>query len=125
MAATGIRFMTETATETQPAPKFKVGMPAAPSPSSEKWSCRDLRGTIAEAVDRFKKYQPLSEADLKANKKPDANIRGIIPDEDRAWIIRKIQAKAAEGFCGVIVDVHDHAPAGKEDAGSWHISKLY
>lgn len=102
--------------ETETAPKRRAGMPAPPPPSPEKWSCRDLRGTVAEAVSRFQNYKPSIA---------DANIRGMIPDEDRAWIIRKIQNKAAEGFRGVIVDVHDHAPSGKEDVGSWHISKLY
>jgi hypothetical protein len=100
-------------------------MPSPPPASSEKWSCRDLRGTVDEVVATFQSYKPLSAEDIKANKTPDANIRGVIPDEDKAWIIRKIQNKAKEGFRGVIVDVHDHAPAGKEDVGSWSISKLY
>lgn len=93
--------------------------------SSEQWSCRELKGTIAEVVKRFQDYKVFSDEEIKAGASPDANIRGIIPDEDRPWIIRKIQSKAKFGWNGVIVDVHDHAPDNADDVGGWKISKLY
>ena len=66
-----------------------------------------------QAVDRIKNYNPTVK---------DANIFGVIPDEDIPWIIRKIQKC---GFEGVIVNVHDHRPDSADDVGGWHISKLY
>ena len=97
------------------APKtaFKPSMTPKSHPSPEKWSCRDLRLPTPKAIERFKNYKP----DVK-----DTNIRGVIPDEDLAWILRKIQKC---GFDGVVVDVHDHHPDGNNDVGGWHISKLY
>ena len=119
MADTGIDFMAET---TKPTSKPTMAAKQTPPKLPERWSCRDLRLPKEQAIDRFKSYQPLSEDGVKAGKTQDPNIRGIIPDEDRAWIIRKIQNS---GFAGVVVDVHDHKPDGSSDVGGWHISKLY
>jgi len=62
-----------------------------PSPAkSEAWSVRGLRLPATDAI-----------AKLRENDK--------IPDEDRDWLIRKIEKS---GFAGVVVDAHEHFHEG-------------
>lgn len=90
-------------------------------PSPETFSVRRLRGPIADVVARIQNYAPLTEDDVKAGKKPDANIFGSISEADRAWIIKSVQKS---GFAGVVVDVHEHFHEGTT-LGHWSVSRLY
>lgn len=78
-------------------------------PSPEAWSVRELRGLAAEVIEQIKNYTPLTAEEKKAGKAHGAKIHGSIPDEDKEWIIRKIEKS---GFQVVSVSAHEHFHEG-------------
>ena len=83
--------MSEQAIQSRASAPAPVGLRRPePLPSPEVWSVRGLRLPATRAID-----------EIRGN--------GKIPEEDKAWIIRKIQKS---GFEGVIVDAHEHHHQG-------------
>lgn len=92
--------MSETKSSVSGAP---IGLkPPTPPPSPEVWSVRGLRLPKDKAIET-----------IRADEK--------IPQEDKDWIIRKIEKS---GFEGVVVDCHEHFHDGVTIMNG-SVTKLY
>lgn len=74
----------------------------SPIPKTEQWAIRGLRLPAEQAIAKI-------QADA------------AIPEEDRAWIVRKIQKS---GHAGVIVDGQEHCNSGDTHIHC-SVTKLY
>ena len=106
--------MAETATATPPAPpKFKVGMPTPPPPSSEKWSFREIKGT------REKIRAAIVDARLK-DPKTGQPTEEPLPDPVKNYLLWILDNLEGDVFT---LDGHVHAATKSEWNEHLHIKK--